>query len=88
MSRTTSAQLTTSQAIEKAQAMIGAGRRLTDAAQVLSESRGEPDTTHAQALKESRLLGYRVQTIPDNLTPVLEALILAAAGASPTPGWS
>jgi len=81
------APLTTEQAITRARHMLAAGRRLTSAAEKVSETRNAPAAVSAAAenVREHELLNYRVATIPDSLEPVLEALILAAANGAISP---
>lgn len=75
---TSTALMTTEQAVARARRMIEQGQKLTDAANAVTELRSTDAAQGAEAMKEARLMNYRVTTIPDALTPVLEALIAAA----------
>lgn len=79
MSRTTTAPLTTEQAVTRARQMIEQANKLAEAVDTVKYSRRGNEQEAAETLKEARLLSYRVTTIPDALTPVLEALIAAAS---------
>ena len=79
MSCTPTAPLTTEQAVTRARQMIENGRKLSQAADAVTDARGGETVRAAEILKDERLLSYRVTTIPDTLTPVLEALIAAAS---------
>lgn len=89
MSRTPTNALTTEQAVTRARQMIESGRKLSQATDAVTDARSGEAVRAAEILKDERLLSYRVTTIPDTLTPVLEALIAAAsknaepAGARP-----
>lgn len=77
--------LTTRQAIDRARIILSSGQNLTHAADAVSESRASSDRAAAEQIKETRLLNYRVNTVPDTLGPILEALILAAANGAISP---
>lgn len=79
------APLTTEQAIARARIILGSGQKLTRAADALSEARITSDQAAAEQLKEHQLLNYRVNTVPDTLAPILEALILAASNGAISP---
>ncbi|MFJ2662622.1 hypothetical protein [Arthrobacter koreensis] len=80
MSTTTiNAPMTTEQAIDRARRVIEQGKKLTEAADAVTEMRSTDAVRAAEAVKEVRLLDYRVMTIPSTLAPVLEVLIAAAA---------
>lgn len=75
-------------ALTRANLMIEAGKKLTRAADMVAD----PDTRHntelknaAETIKEHQLLNYRVTTNPDELIPVLNALLeaLSSAGLHP-----
>ena len=87
MPKTPPAPLTTEQAIARARYMLAAGRRLTSAADKVSETRNAPAAVNAAAegVREHELLNYRVATIPSALESVLEALILAATAGAAAP---
>lgn len=70
--------LTATQATTRARWMIESGHKLSQAAAAVYETRNSSTRSAAEELKEEQLLSYRVATVPDELTPVLEALMLAA----------
>lgn len=69
MPRAQTTTLTTIQALDRAQGMIDSGRKLKQAAQTLSEARGDTARRTADELKKIQLLSYRVSTVPDALMP-------------------
>lgn len=86
MPQASATPLNTARAIERANRILEAARRLNDAADAVSSSRGSDERAAAEALKDSRLLSHRVNTIPSNLVPVLEALIAAASSSAAPEG--
>jgi hypothetical protein len=65
--------------------MIAAGEKLTRAADTVTEFPPGAARDGAEEIKESRLLNYRVNTVPSTLEPILEALILAASTGATAP---
>jgi UDP-N-acetylmuramyl pentapeptide synthase len=79
------APITTEQAIARARIILESGQKLTRAADAVSEARLSSDRAAAEQVKDGRLLNYRINTVPDALTPILEALMLAASNGAATP---
>ncbi|MCU6481310.1 hypothetical protein [Arthrobacter sp. A2-55] len=79
--------ITTEQAIARARLILQTGQQLREATRTVDDTHREYGdrsslTRAAEDLKENRLLGYRVTTVPDALGPILEALIQAASGSA------
>lgn len=75
--------MTTDQAINRARHILRSGEQLQQTAQTLAEAQRRHGATSevaraAETLKEAQLVDYRVSTIPQSLSGVLEALIAAA----------
>lgn len=83
MPETATTPLTTEVAIANARRIIDSGQRLTQAADTLASSRGAAERNAAEQLKDARLLEYRFSTIPEELKPILTALIRAASANVP-----
>lgn len=77
--------LTTDQALFRARRMLDSARKLEQAAEQLADARTPQLREAAEQIKDHRLLNHRVNTTPDVLIPVLEALMLAAAQTDAKP---
>lgn len=76
-----STPMRTAQAVSRARLILRSGVQLEEAAAQLSRTRRENKPRDivgaAESLKEDALLNYRLSSMPENLRPVLEALLTA-----------